>query len=1133
MPDQQSGSLDVLVMHHDSDVVADATVRLRPVDGRTDRPAGDSGVELRYDESSHSYRGTGIEPGRYLVSVEGPDLAPEQREVAVGATGGRETFMLGRTGMRYFRRGPVKVPFEPRADLVGVTFRPSVPGPELDESMRSFSDLGLSEMEVPEHIRQQQTRVLQLSRPRTDRADEMDTVVAELQRRPDVERAGPVVVLTDRSVSYLTDELVVRFGESVSEQRAREVLADQGLEVLRHIPYAGNSYHVRRPGPPSYALLDTADQLSEQPEVEWAEPNLASAVELDVVPPDFLWNGLWDRQLIGLPQAWQELQDAGLPTFGSPDVIIADVDQGIVSNGGVPAHPEFQGTVSNGANKVYRLFDFRTLAPNNDAPMGDHGMGTAGVATARANNPSTAAGITEGLTGSAPNCRVMGLIFPSTEVDQADMYVWAAGFDPNSPRIGFPAPISPGADIFTTSIGFGAGAPLSGVGKAMMDYLTTYGRGGKGCLCFFSAGNGNQNVLTVRPFAAYERSFGTAATTLADDGVTEIRAPYSGFGSVELSAPSHDEFVGGGAVHNPPQHYAPWSCSLLGGGNLMGFPTATTTLTAAVAAGAASIEVASTAGIASGDWLLLADPGAPGGEPAMVSGAPNPATGQVPVSALRNPHPAGTPVRRGTASYRNDFGGTSSATPLSAGTAALLLSAEPELTWIEAREIIRQSSVKFDLANVDPVGQWLDRSGTPIAVSGQPAYFSQWYGHGRINAAAAVQGSLDYDFARDLVVRDNLADTGSPPTPLPFWNSPDIWVRTASPAAEGGAALPPNYATPGPHTSPRAGQDNWVYIRVRNAGTQPSYDAYIRVYLAHWPGLEFVYPTSFIPSNRPGQPVPAPLTPGTYLIGEAKISDLAAGADTIVNVAWPAALVPPQTVVVGGMLVHWHPCLLVEVSPQDGPAATGNHVWDSNNLAQKNITIVYADAGKDFAAAFVLGNLFSKSDLLYLEVDRGRIPGRVQLFVDLVDPKLTRWLKEHMERLRPEPPEPSRRGRVEPVPGPLRMDQPTVREALGAVLLLEESAEVGDGPPVRPFPPGLMKQLNFRFGHVNGREVALLGTRGRALIPFGRTEGPIGPIVIGGTLPPGMDAGTYEISLVQRDGRGTPTGAAGIEVHVR
>jgi hypothetical protein len=1104
-------TLSVLVLQSDNSTIPDATVRLGPAGNGTEP------VEVPFDPESERYRAT-VEPGRYLVSVERLDFAPDRREVTVGAEGAEAVFVLAEPGLPHFQRGPVKVPFRPQSDLVGVTFRPTVPADTTDAAVEamveSFADLGLAEVPVPEHVRAQHTHVLRVPAGPEDAGGGLETLVAQLQARPDVDRAGPVVVLTDSTVSYLTDELVVRFAEAVTEQRARELLEGAGLEVLRPIPYAGNSYHVRRPGPASYALLDTAAELAELPEVEYAEPNLASAYELDAVTPgDFLWNGLWDRHLIGLPQAWQELQDAGVPAFGAPNIIIADVDQGVVSVGGVPSHPEFQGTVSDGSTKVYRLFDFRTLVPHNDVPMGDHGMGTAGVAAARANNPSTVPGVTEGLSGAAPNCRVMGLIFPSTEVDIADMYIWAAGFNPNSPRAGFPAPISPGADIFTTSIGFGAGAPLSGTAKAMLDHLTTYGRGGKGCLCFFSAGNGNANVATVRPYASYERSFGTAATTLANDGVTEIRAPYSGFGTVELSAPSHDQYVGGGSLHNPPQNFAPWSCALPGQGNLLGAPTSATTLSAAVASGAANLTVASIAGLANGDVLLIGDPGAAGGEPVRITGVPS--VGTVPVTALLNAHPAGTTVRRGVGNYRNDFGGTSSATPLAAGTAALVLSAEPDLTWVEAREIIRQTSVKFDLANTDPVGRWLDRSGTPITVSGQPPYFSQWYGHGRIDGAAAVLGAVDYTFARDLVVRDNLADAGNPPTPGPFWNTPDLWVRDADPAVEGAAALPANYATAGPHVPPRAGQDNWVYVRVRNNGTQPSYDAYVRVYLAHWPGLEFVYPTSFIPTNRPGQPVPAPLTPGTYLIGEAKVSDLAAGADTIVNLRWPAALVPPETVVVGGTPVHWHPCLLVEVSPHDGPAATGGHVWDSNNLAQKNITIIYTDAGKRFGAGIVLGDLFSRAKLMFLEVDRGRLPKHVRLHVDLVDPKRFKWLREYLERARPRLP--VGRGAVRPVPA-----------AVGApgVLPLEE-AESTDNGIVH-----LGRSLNFKLGRVNGREAILLGSRGKVLIPFGRADGPIGPIVIGGELPDGVDKGTWEITLIQRDQHGAPTGAAGIQLHV-
>jgi len=1110
MPAQHSVTLDVVVLHHEDDVVPDATVRLHPA-----TPAHGSAVTLAYDATTRRYRASGVDPGRYRLVVEHPATAPDQREITTGPGDSTETFVLGEPGLPFIHRGAVRVPFRPRPDLVGVTLRTSLPSIAADETARSFEDLGVVEVDVSEEVKQQNVRVFQVSGPRADGVSEVDDVVGRLQEQPDVERAGPVVFMSEQSVSFLTDELIVCFADSVTEETARHIVAAAGLGMVRHIPYAGNSYHVKWQGLPSYALLGTVTELNERAEVAWAEPNLASAYELDtVVPADFLWGGLWDRRLIGLDRAWRHLRDAGRPAFGSPDVIIADVDEGVVSRAGVPTHPEFQGTVSNGADKVYRLFDFRRLAPDNDVPLGGHGMGTTGVAAARADNHTAQNGqVAEGLAGAAPNCRVMGLVFPETEVDVADMYIWAAGFDPKSPRPGFPPPIAPGADVFTTSIGFGLGGPLSGIAKATIDHLTTYGRGGKGCLCFFSAGNKNRNVITERPYAGYERSFGTAATSLGDDGVAEIRAPYSGFGRVEFSAPSHDQYVNSGARHNPPRNFAPWSCALPGAGNLIGYPEATDELLAAAGAGTTSITVGNPAALSTGDRLLLGDPGADGGEPVTVTGQPDVATGVVPVSRMLNQHPVGRTVSRGAADYRNDFGGTSSATPLAAGAAALLLSAQPDLTWVEVREIMRQTAVRFNLDNADPVGRWLDRAGIPSALSGQPAHFSQWYGHGRIDAAAAVRAASEYDFGRDLMVRDNLADTGSSPTVGAFWDSPDVWVRDVAPGADIGAQ-PAAYAVPGPHRAPRPGQDNWVYVRVRNAGRHPSYDAYVRVYLAHWPGLEFAYPTSFIPSNRPGQPVPTPLVPGTYILGEAKISEIGAGADAVVTVRWPAAMVPPDSAVIGGAAVRWNPSLLVEVSPLDGPPRTGNHVWDSNNFAQKSVTLVEADAGAGFRSAIVLGDLFGGAGLLHLEVDRGQLPPQVQLYLDLVDPRLTRWVREFADRLEPVAAAPPASSFALPMPGPA-----------GTVVMVADER--------RAEPAAARQDPIFRFGHVDGREVVLLSSRGRVEIPFGRADGPIGPIVVGGVIPAGVAGATFEMALIQRDERHLPTGGAGIRLRVR
>jgi subtilisin family serine protease len=69
------------------------------------------------------------------------------------------------------------------------------------------------------------------------------------------------------------------------------------------------------------------------------------------------------------------------------------------------------------------------------------------------------------------------------------------------------------------------------------------------------------------------------------------------------------------------------------------------------------------------------------------------------------------------------FGGTSSATPLAAGIAGLVLSANPELTPDEIREILHATADKIDKPNAD-----YDANG-----------WSSQYGFGRVNAARAVQ----------------------------------------------------------------------------------------------------------------------------------------------------------------------------------------------------------------------------------------------------------------------------------------------------------------------------------------------------------------------------------------------------------
>lgn len=106
----------------------------------------------------------------------------------------------------------------------------------------------------------------------------------------------------------------------------------------------------------------------------------------------------------------------------------------------------------------------------------------------------------------------------------------------------------------------------------------------------------------------------------------------------------------------------------------------------------------------------------------------------------------------------SSFGGTSSATPLVAGIAALVISANPQLSAIEVISLLKRTASK-DLnptqyprtpaANFDMDTSWdispvnpFDR-GDFIDINDPDGSWSPWFGHGRVDAAKAVAAALN------------------------------------------------------------------------------------------------------------------------------------------------------------------------------------------------------------------------------------------------------------------------------------------------------------------------------------------------------------------------------------------------------
>ena len=186
----------------------------------------------------------------------------------------------------------------------------------------------------------------------------------------------------------------------------------------------------------------------------------------------------------------------------------------------------------------------------------------------------------------------------------------------------------------------------------------------------------------------------------------------------------------------------------------------------------------------------------------------------------------------------------------------------------------------------------------------------------------------------------------------PFYNNSDLWVRNLDDGEINDS-----------HQNPISNIDNYIYARVGNFGGVPAEIVRTRFYLANFTGTEFVYPsdyTNLITAPDTPCPVTFSLTPGSSAITKVRLRP---------------TQIPPST---------WHPCLLVHVeSIQDHPVPAGTHVWDSNNLAQKNMVIDYVSPSQTLVLAIVIQNVVAAHP--FFELRRIKVPANVKIQMEFQD----------------------------------------------------------------------------------------------------------------------------------------------------
>lgn len=196
---------------------------------------------------------------------------------------------------------------------------------------------------------------------------------------------------------------------------------------------------------------------------------------------------------------------------------------------------------------------------------------------------------------------------------------------------------------------------------------------------------------------------------------------------------------------------------------------------------------------------------------------------------------AGCPTAEpGNTNYTHCFGGTSSASPLTAGVAGLLKSANSALTPVQVRRLLQDSADKMQHS----VGNY----------SANNAYSSvNTHAYGRLNAFEATRivapVANNGRGGVDIFVRDNTLDWGNtsgyqgqqnskvgfenPRTSLPHWVSPDIKVDAPPYQAAPTAATFDAFIDEKPSLAP--GAVNRAYVRVRNRGPVTANDVQIKL----------------------------------------------------------------------------------------------------------------------------------------------------------------------------------------------------------------------------------------------------------------------------------------------------------------
>jgi subtilisin family serine protease len=523
-----------------------------------------------------------------------------------------------------------------------------------------------------------------VSIPSASNASELLGQIEKLQKEtgstPELILYPPGATRDDSTRRIVTSEILIE----ADSRSAADSLAS-GLSFKSAPVYAKGKYIYEAPSSPEALafFVKTADSVS-----PYVTPLLASKVAKMAMPNDPLvqkqWHLMFQKQLGSFPgtdvnvdSVWKYPSTTRFNSFNATSGFIRGngVTIGIVDDGMEWSHPDLLPNVLKNLQKDWNGKDFD---PKPYFYNDNHGTACAGVAAARGNNRI-------GVSGVAPEANLVGMRLIAdvqTDSDIAEAMAWypdAIHIKSNS--WGYYAfTTDPYTGLFEEWNEIVSPDPLT---EAALEYAAKYGRGGKGSIITFAAGNHDEFKLT---------SNGSSQKSGA---------------RVDFQAlPNSIYTIAVGAVNSlgKKSNYSQVGSSLL-------------------------ISAPSNTSDGTGLGIMTTDNKGPRG---YNYGIHNTLFTWPPVDDFK-----------GSGDVTQTFGGTSSATPAVSGVIALMLQRNPNLGWRDVQEILMRSAKKIDDQPNNTATGWIvsDRDAGPNPVSGNatvPFKFNDKYGAGLVDAAAAV-----------------------------------------------------------------------------------------------------------------------------------------------------------------------------------------------------------------------------------------------------------------------------------------------------------------------------------------------------------------------------------------------------------